>query len=103
MEIVIPTTPLGVLTLLAFFAPYAIAVINKPAWPARVKKWVAILVPILLALLVLVVYYISTGDVVPAWPVLLLLAVVVCQASYALVTKSTAKHVETYTSGTPLV
>lgn len=94
MEIQIPVIPAGVLTLLAFFSPFAIALINHPSWPAGSKRLVAIFVSIVLALLVLVLYFLMTGDLIPQWPVLILLAIVVQQAAYALVLKTGAKTVE---------
>lgn len=95
MTIDLPAIPAGILTLLAFFAPYAIAIINHPAWAPKWKRLVAIIVSIVLALVVMVLYYVMTGDLIPQWPVLLLLAVVVTQAAYALVLKPSAKSVET--------
>lgn len=94
MEITIPAIPAGVLTLLAFFSPLAVAVINHPRWPAGSKRLAAIVVSIALTALVLVVYYLITGDLVPYWPVMLLLAIVVQQAAYALIMKSPSNTVE---------
>lgn len=97
MDITLPTIPAGLLVLMALFAPYASAALNgalsfvtKP-WQ---KKAVAIVIALLLTAIVLVGYYVTTGDTIPDWPVLVLLAIVVAQASYALVTKSTATVVE---------
>jgi len=90
MDIEIPAVPVGVLVLLNFFAPYAIAVVTNPRWPAAQKKVVAIVVSLVLAAAVLLVAFLGFGLPIPAWPALLLLAVVVSQASYALVTKNTA-------------
>ncbi|GGD32972.1 hypothetical protein GCM10010915_11690 [Microbacterium faecale] len=94
MDITLPSIPAGILTLLSLFAPYAIALINRPEWSATVKKVVAIIVAVVLAGLVMAFYYVYTGEPVPEWPVLVLLAIVVAQASYALVTRSSAKTVE---------
>lgn len=94
MEIALPTVPLGVLTLLSLLAPYAIALINRPEWPARYKRFVAVATAIVLGLVVLAFYYWSTGDLLPDWPVLILLAVVVSQASYALLLKPSANRLE---------
>ena len=88
MNIAIPAIPAGVLTLLAFFAPYAIALINHPGWKAGSKRLVAIIVSIVVAVVVLGLYYLLTGDTPPGWPWLILLAVVVTQAAYALLRKS---------------
>ncbi|MBU3995546.1 MAG: hypothetical protein KKF42_07205 [Actinobacteria bacterium] len=94
MNIDLPAIPAGILILLAFFAPYAIAIINHPSWDPKWKRLVAIVVSIVLALVVMVLYYLMTGDLIPQWPVLLLLAIVVTQAAYALVLKPSAKSVE---------
>ncbi|WP_017793890.1 hypothetical protein [Leucobacter salsicius] len=84
------------LTLLSFLAPYAIALINHPSWPARWKRTIAIAVSLLLTLIVLGFYYWQTGDVMPQWPVLILLGLVVSQAAFTLLWPSTkrveAKH-----------
>lgn len=98
MNIELPTIPLGVLTLLALFAPYAVALINQPAWPAKWKRAVAVIVAVLLALVVLALYYALTGDVLPDWPWLLLLAVLVSQSSYALLLKPSATRLEKSTA-----
>lgn len=94
MFIDIPAIPAGVLTLLAFFAPYAIALINMPSWPAKWKRLVSIVVSLVLAVLVLGLYYLMTGDTIPQWPVLLLLSIVVTQAAYALILKPSAAALE---------
>lgn len=97
MDITLPTIPAGVLVLLGLIAPYVVGSLNgvltfvqKP-WQ---KKALAIVVAVVLAAVVLAFYYAYTGDVVPQWPVLVLLAIVVVQASYALITKSTASALE---------
>lgn len=96
MEIIVPVVPAGVVTLLSFFAPYAIALINAPKWKAGSKRLVAAAVSLALALGVLVLYYALTGERVPDWPVFVLLAIIVCQAAYTLLYKSAsdveAKH-----------
>ncbi|WP_417510545.1 hypothetical protein [Microbacterium sp.] len=103
MNIELPTIPAGVLVLLALVAPYAVAALN--GWlPFIQKPWqkkaVSVIVSVVLTAAVLAFYYVYTGDVIPQWPVLVLLAIVVAQASYALVTKSTANAVEQATSPT---
>ncbi|MFJ2535846.1 hypothetical protein [Microbacterium maritypicum] len=100
MDITLPTIPAGVLVLLALAAPYVQALIQRPSWSAAVKKVVAVAVAIVLTAVVLLFYYVYTGDTVPAWPVLILLAIVVAQASYTLVTKNTATALEQRTSPT---
>ncbi len=97
MNIELPTIPAGVLVLLALVAPYAVAALNG-ALPFVTKPWqkkaVSVVVSAILTAAVLAFYYVYTGDVVPAWPVLVLLAIVVAQASYALVTKASAAAIE---------
>lgn len=97
MSLEIPTAPAGVLVLLSFFAPYAIAALNGALpfvkTPAQ-RKLVTVIVATLLAGVVLALYYLITGDAIPAWPTLVLLALVVISASYAFVTKSSAAKLE---------
>ena len=94
MNIEIPAIPAGVLTLLAFFSPYAVALAQHPAWPARYKRLAAILVSVLLTIVVLVFYQLITGDPVSAWPVYFLYALVVQQAAYGLLIKPSAAALE---------
>lgn len=94
MEIVIPAVPLGVVTLLAFFSPYVVALVNAPVWPAGQKRAVSVFVSILLTALVLWLYYVITQDTVPSWPVLLLLTFAVQQTAYETVLKGSATKVE---------
>lgn len=94
MDITLPTIPAGVLVLLALLAPYLQAFIQRPSWRPWVKRALAIILAIILAAVVLAFYYVYTGDVVPTWPALVLLAIVVAQASYAMVTRDTAAKVE---------
>lgn len=88
MNIEIPVIPAGMVTLMAFFAPFAIAIINHPGWKAGSKRLVALVVSIALGFVALGFYYLLTGDTPPSWPWLILLAVVVTQAAYALLRKS---------------
>lgn len=98
MDITLPTIPAGVLVLLGLLAPYVQALIQRPAWSPTVKKVVAVAVALLLTGIVLWFYYVYTGETIPAWPVLVLLVVVVAQASYAMVTKASASALEQRTS-----
>ncbi|WP_295034583.1 hypothetical protein [uncultured Microbacterium sp.] len=97
MDITLPTIPAGVLVLLALVAPYAIGALNG-VLPFVTKPWqkkvLAVLFAVVLGAAVLAFYFVYTGDTVPNWPTLLLLGVVVVQASYALFTKSSASAVE---------
>lgn len=100
MEINLPVIPAGILTLLSLLAPYVIAIINRPTWSASTKRVVSVAASVILAAVVILGYFWYTRDVVPDWPVLILLAIVVVQASYALVTKDAgAARVEARTDG----
>lgn len=95
MELTIPEIPAGVVTLLALFTPYGTALLNGLVHLTGVwKRILSVAVALVIAGGVLVIYYVSTGEPVPQWTGLLLLAVVVSQASYGLVVKGTAKQVE---------
>ena len=104
MNLEIPTAPAGVLVLLAFFAPYAIGALNG-ALPfvktAAQRKLVTVIVAVLLAGIVLAFYYLITGETIPQWPALVLLALVVISASYALVTKTSAAKLEDHFDSAP--
>lgn len=69
------------------------ALINHPSWPSGSKRRVAVTVSVVLTVVVLVLYFVLTGDAVPGWPVLLL-GVVVSQAAYALLLTGSAGRVE---------
>jgi hypothetical protein len=106
MEIAIPTAPVAIITLLGFLSPYIIAIVNQPFWSTTQRKVVGVLGSLVLAAIALLIYYAASGEPLPQWWALLLLALVVSQASYALVTKSTALKLEKATSkpidaGTP--
>lgn len=98
MNIILPTIPAGVLVLLALVAPYVQALIQRPSWSPTAKKIVAVVLAVVLTAVVLLFYYVYTGDTVPEWPALILLAIGVAQASYTLVTKNTASELERRTS-----
>ncbi|WP_295821528.1 hypothetical protein [uncultured Microbacterium sp.] len=105
MDIAIPALPVGILTLLAFFAPYAIGALNgvlpfvQKAWQ---RKVVSILFALALAVVVVLFYVNITGEPVGNIWVFLLLAVVIVSASYALITGGTAKAIERKTDRTAL-
>ncbi len=97
MDIAIPAVPAGILTLLAFFAPYAIGALNgilpfvqKP-WQ---KKLVSIIVALALAVVVVLFYMNITGEPIGNIWVFFLLSVVIVSASYTLITRGTASAVE---------
>lgn len=90
MDIDIPVVPAGIILLLNFFAPYATAIVINPRWSDAAKKIVAIVVAIVLAAVVMAIAYFGFEQPLPSWPVLLLLAVAISQASYDLVTGRSA-------------
>lgn len=98
MDIEIPEVPVGILTLLSFFAPYAIALVNSPRWSTAKHKTVSIVVSAILGAVVWGIYYAMTGDGFTSWPAMILTAIVVTQASYSLVTKKSASRLEERTS-----
>ena len=94
MNIELPTIPAGVMVLLGFFAPYAVALVNRPEWSAWHKRLISVAVNAMLAVVALGGYYVITKEPVPEWPQLVLLAIVVSQAAYALLLKPTAVALE---------
>lgn len=98
MDLTIPAVPVVVTVLLNFFAPYATALIVQPPWPKAWKRWAAVGVSLLLAGGVLLLAFFGFGVAVPAWPTLLLLAVLVSQSSYDLLLKKSADTLAANTS-----
>jgi hypothetical protein len=94
MDITLPLMPSGLTVLLAFFSPYAVAVVNPPAWPVKYKRLVALVVTVLLAAISMLFYYLMTGYVVPDPAQFIVLFLIISQAAYALVLKSSAKTLE---------
>jgi hypothetical protein len=94
MEVTLPLMPSGLAVLLAFFSPYAVAIVNHPAWPAKYKRLVALVVTGLLAAVSMLFYYLMTGYVVPDPAQFIVLFLIISQAAYALVLKSSAKALE---------
>jgi hypothetical protein len=97
-SISIPAVPIGILTLLGFLTPLAIAVVTNPAWSAAQRKIVSIITSIALAAGALVLYFALTHEPIPEWPLLVLLSLVVAQASYTLVLKGVADRIDRATS-----
>lgn len=97
MDVTIPTIPVGVLTLLAFFSTYAIAALNgilpfvKKPWQ---KKLVTVIFAVALAAVVIVFYVAMTDEPLPSWPAFVVISLLVISASYALVTGKSATKVE---------
>lgn len=96
----IPEVPAAIVAILGLLAPYAIALVNRPEWSVAVKRIVSVLVPVALAALALVLYFAGTREPIPDWPQLVLLAVVVTQASHSLITRESADKLERATSRT---
>ena len=94
MEVTLPLIPSGITVLLAFFTPYAIAVINHPAWAPKYKRLVALIVTVLLAGVSMLFYYMMTGHVFPDPAQFILLFLIISQAAYALILKPSAKALE---------
>jgi hypothetical protein len=94
MDITLPIIPSGITVLLAFFAPYAIAVINHPAWPSKYKRLVSLVVTVLLAGVSMLFYYMMTGYIFPDPAQFVLLFLIISQAAYALILKPSAKALE---------
>lgn len=94
MDINMPAVPLGILTLLSLFAPYAVSFINHRRWAPSSKRLVAIVTSLVLALIVIALYYLMTGEPPMDWPYMLVLAVLVTQTSYSLLLKPSATIVE---------
>lgn len=94
MNLELPSIPAGIVLLLSFFSPYAIAVVNHPRWSTGSKKLITIAVTIVLAFISMWFYYLMTGDTLLPWPAFILLFLIVSQSAYALVLKPTAKVVE---------
>jgi hypothetical protein len=90
----IPTAPAAVLVIAGFLSTYVISAINgvlafvKQEWQ---RKAVSVIGSLGLGGVSLTGYYLVSGDPLPAdpggWFMFALLVVVVCQASYSLVTK----------------
>lgn len=85
----IPAVPLGIVALLNFFAPYAASFPINPNWSTGQKKVAAIVVAVAVAGIALLIAW-GLGFELPAWPILLILGVLVSQTAYDLVHKKTA-------------
>lgn len=94
MEITLPLIPSGITVLLAFFAPYAIAVVSHPGWAPKYKRLVSLVVTVLLAGVSMLFYYMMTGYVFPDPAQFILLFLIISQAAYALILKPSAKALE---------
>jgi glucan phosphoethanolaminetransferase (alkaline phosphatase superfamily) len=94
MDITLPVIPTGIITLLAFFSPYAVAVVSHPGWAPKYKRLIAIVVTLVLAAVSMLVYYMMTGYIFPHPAQFLLLFLIVSQAAYALILKPSAKALE---------
>lgn len=102
MDITIPVPAVGILTLVSFLTPYAVAIVNRPWWSDTARKIVSVAGALVVAAVSMTLYYLLSGEPLPAstadWITLGLVAVGVSQASYALITKPSAAAVEKATS-----
>jgi hypothetical protein len=87
---IIPAVPTLVLVLVNFFAPYLISLATAAFWPKAAKKWVSIGISVLLTAVVILVAHFGFAFVIPAWPQLLILGVLVSQTAYSVLLKDTA-------------
>jgi hypothetical protein len=94
MDVTLPLIPSGVTILLAFFAPYAIAVVNHPGWEPKYKRLISLVVTVLLAGVSMLFYYMMTGYIFPDPAQFVLLFLIISQAAYALILKPSAKALE---------
>lgn len=94
MDVTLPLIPSGVSILLAFFSPYAIAIVSHPGWAPKYKRLVAIVVTLVLAAVSMLFYYMMTGYVFPDPAQFILLFLIISQAAYALILKPSAKALE---------
>lgn len=91
----IPTAPLAVMTIAGFLSTYVISALNG-VLKFVTKEWqravVSVVASVALGIVSLVCYYLITADPLPAdpagWVGLAFVTLVVCQASYNLVTKA---------------
>lgn len=93
-DFVLPSVPAIVTAILGLVAPYIVAAVNRPAWSPMWKRIIAVLVTVVLTAFTLAMYFAITREALPEWPQLILLAIVVSQAAYALVLKPSAVVVE---------
>jgi len=98
----IPVVPFAVTTIIGFLAPYVVSPLNA-ILPFITKAWqravLSVVVSVILGAGGLAAYYALSGDLLPStppqWVGFGFLVIVVCQASYNLVTKQLgAKQIE---------
>jgi len=94
----LPVAPALALTIVNLLAPYATALLNRPAWSANSKRLIAVAVSLALSAVSLAIYYGISGEPVPSLPVLFVLGILVSQTAYALIEKPSAKALEEATS-----
>lgn len=98
-ELELPEIPAFVLVVVNLFAPYIIALVNQPSWSPNAKRLISVAGSLILSVVALGIYYAASGEPIPAWWVLLLLGVLVSQATYSLIAKPLgAKVLEEATS-----
>ena len=97
-EFELPEIPAAIIAVLGLVTPWLLALVNQPHWSPLVKRLIAVAGSVVLSLAVLVWYYAWAGDPWPAWPQLVLLGLLVSQATYALIAQPSAKALEQKTS-----
>lgn len=93
-DFTLPAAPVALTAILGLLAPYVVAIVNRPQWSPNAKRIVSVLAVAALTAAALVLFYAVTKEPVPEWPQLVLLAIVVSQAAYALLLKPTAVALE---------
>lgn len=93
-DFTLPVAPVALTAILGLLAPYVVAIVNRPQWSPNAKRIVSVLATVALTVVALVLFYAVTKEPVPEWPQLVLLAIVVSQAAYALLLKPTAVALE---------
>lgn len=98
-EIDLPAVPALVLVIANLLSPWVISLVNQSSWTPGWRRFMAVVASAVLTVVALGIYYAYTGEPVPNWPVLVLLGVMVSQATYALIAKPLgAKALEEATS-----
>lgn len=102
MEITLPAVPLGILTLLAFFTPFAASVINGAltfVQGRNARRIVSVLLTLVLTAVVIAFYYGMTGDTIESWWAFALIAIMVAQSAWSLLFKKPAEKLEATVEG----
>lgn len=90
--------PAAVVAIIGVLSPYVIALVNNPRWSPNSKRVLAVVGSLVLTVLGLAGYYIWTREPVPELVPMLILGLVVSQATFALIAKPSAARLERATS-----